>query len=329
MRTVLPYAVLTGDVVTEVLRIELDGIELAEGLIDHEHRTVHLNTVDHQNWQTITIHVQVKGPIGDLTATQPPWTNVGASATAESRYTDFRVTETLTADSGQLKRWSASLDIDRDEVFGSIYVVGVITATVDGIANRRIGAGEEWLISLDDVPSPPPGDALAMAWEDFRHPSDPVGLAMLKQNSGLPALLDIGEPPTLYLNRGFTGLEGLLAEGRRSKQEQALRDTVRSFIAAQTWTSLFIDAIQHIEVDESGDVEWPTESWRQSVLRTVVSHIHGVADDNAVRTTRQEFTNQDGVGNLLQQVHIACSEMGKTPRLLASAIANISSEEDA
>jgi hypothetical protein len=325
MKTVLPYPVLTGDVITDVLRIELDGVGLS-GHLDADRRTIDLNSADHQNWRVLTVHVQVKGPIGDLTAANSPWTDVQATATVESRSTDFRATELLRVDAGHLQRWTASIDINRSEVFGSVIVTGVITATVDGIASRRIGTGENWRISLDDVATPPPGDALTMAWEDFKEPSDPVALAVLKQNSGLPTLLDIGTSPTLYLNRGFTGLEGLLSTARRSKAEQALCDTVRTFIAAQTWSTLFVEAIQHVTLDDSGDVEWPTETWRQSVLRTVIAHIHGVADDNSLRATYNEFTNPDAVGVVLQQVHIACSEMGKTPRLLAGAIMDISTE---
>jgi len=329
MKTVLPYPVLTGEVITEITRIQLDGAELPAGRIDVDRRTVDLSGVDDGNWQTLTVGVLVKGPIGDLTASGSPWTDVHAVGIVQSRFTDYRAAPTLSVDPGRLQRWTGSIDVARSEVFGTVTVSGVVTATVDGVSHRRVGVDEDdWQISLDDISAPPPGDALAMAWEDFKDPSDPIGLAVLKQNSALPTLLDIRASPTLYLNRGFTGLEGLLSASRQSKAEQALRDAVRTFIASQTWMSLFVETIQHVSIDETTDeIEWPAEEWRRSVLRTVVAHVHGVADDASLRTVYEEFNNPDSVGVVLQQVHVACSEVGRTPRLLASAISEISKEE--
>ncbi len=329
MNAVLPYPVLTGDVITEITRIELDGAELPAGRIDVDRRTVNLSGVDDQNWQTLTVGVLLKGPIGDLAAPGSPWTDVHAVAMMQSRFTDYRAALTLSVDPGRLQRWTGSIDVARSEVFGTVTVSGVITATVDGVSHRRVGVDEDdWRISLDDIPAPPPGDALAMAWEDFKDPSDPIGLAVLKKNSAFPILLDIRASPTLYLNRGFTGLEGLLSTTHRSKAEQSLRDAVRTFIASQTWMSLFVEAIQHVSIDDTTDeIEWPAEGWRRSVLRTVVAHVHGVADDNSLRTIYEEFNNPDAVGAVLQQVHVACSEIGRTPRLLASAISEVSKQE--
>lgn len=329
MKTLAPYPILTGDIVTSISGVELDGVRLTDVFVDTESRRVELRDDDHRDWRTLTVHLQVKGPIDELSAPGAPWTRVRPVGTAQCSYTDFRVSEELTEDVGQRQRWSGSIELDRTETYGSVEITGVLTATVEGEAARQIGRDEGWTISLDDVPRPPAGDALTMEWQDFSDPTDPEGLAILKKNANLPTFLLIGNNPTLYLNRGFQGLEGLLASGRRSKPESALHDAVRTFIAAQTWMTLFIDAIQYVKVDEDeGSVEWPDESWRTNVLRVMLARLQGASDDGALMKVYEEFNTADSVGILLQQIHVACSEISRTPRLLANALNNISHDSE-
>lgn len=77
--------------------------------------------------------------------------------------------------------------------------------------------------------------------------------------SGEPDFLKIDpSDPVLFLNRDFEGLEGLLVDRRRRPPaERAVHDHARGAIAAEAWLLLFLDALAHVEIDDSG-CQWPS-----------------------------------------------------------------------
>ena len=319
---IYPYQVLNGDVKLRIGGVALDGSSVLPAFVDPDRRTIGIKTISNTRWETLSFTFVVDGPASELSIAGGIWTNVTAIVTANCPLSNTRVSVPISAEKGSPARWMGTADLDRLDWFGTITVSATVLATVDGIDHRVIGAAQPWHIALDDVPRPPVGQAMTITWEKFTAPVE-EGRSYLTLYSEEPYYLKIDPTdPVLFLNRDFDGLEGLLGDRRRRPPaERALHDTARSAIAADAWLLLFLDALDHVEVDnETGDVTWPQEDWRSNVLRTLLESMYGAADDESLRRACGDWQDRDAAADVLERALPAASAQGRIARLLRSAI---------
>jgi hypothetical protein len=266
--------------------------------------------------------------VSELSIADGPWTNVTAVVMANCKRSNTRVSIALEAEEGSPARWRGTADLDRVDWFGAISVSALVLATVDGVERRQIGSAEPWQIGLDDLPRPPVGQAMTIAWENFAAPVE-GDRSYLTMYASEPYFLKVDPTdPVLFLNRDFEGLEGLLGDRRRRPPaERALHDHARGAIAAQAWLLLFLDALAHVETGNDGDVAWPQEEWRGNVLRALLESMYGGADDETLRRALKDWQDPDAAANVLERALPAASAQGRLARLLRTAIRTLPSVE--
>lgn len=323
MKRIYPYQPLNGDVKLSIKKTALDGNPVIPGFIDDERRIIGIKNIESSQWATLSFEISLEGPGSELSASTQ-WTNVEALASANCGPSNTRLAIPLHPKPGSIGRWIGSAELDRVNWFGSIVLTGFITATVDGVDKRIIGAAEGWQIALDDLPRPPAGHAMTITWENFAKPND--------QNSYLTVYAD--EPffvridstnPILFLNESITGLRGLLSDHkRRPAAEGALHDQLRGAIASETWFLLFIDALNHIQ--EVGDeVDWPEQEWRKHALQLLLEQIYGSTELESLERAHQEWNEPAGSAQLIEKALPASFAQGRMSRLLRRAFQAIPS----
>lgn len=324
---IYPYPVLNGDVTLRIGGVALDGNNVVPEFVDQERQTIGISSIGNTRWETLSFNVRVDGPVSELSIADGPWINVTAVVTANCKRSNTRVSVRLEPEEGSPARWKGTAELDRVDWFGTITISAIVVATVDGVDRRVVGSADPWHIALDDLPRPPVGQAMSIIWEKFGAPLED-GRSYLGMYSGEPYFLKIDQTdPVLFLNKDFEGLEGLLRDRRhRPPAERALHDHARGAIAAEAWLLLFIDALAHVVIDESGDIAWPEESeWRTNALRVLLDSMYGAADDETLRRAREDWSDPDSAANVLERALPAASVQARLARLLRGAISTLSS----
>jgi hypothetical protein len=326
MKWIYPYPVLFGDVISRLLSVSVDGDPVPATLIDEHKQQVLLVDADRRDWSSLELQVEVHAPSSEIEDLEKANANPRALCVLQCGPSNSRISVPLSASALEPSRWIGSVELDRPNWFGRISLRGLVTAEVDGVANRIVGAAPDWTIRLDDQPVPPISGSITITWDDFTKPEH---LESLRLYLDQPAFLqlDAGEP-ILYLNRAFAGLDALLQDRRRRNQaEQALHDQTRVIIASEAWSSLFNNAILAIEEDEDGNADWPEQQWQRTALEIAISTMYPErsADDalSEVAAARREA----GVAAILQQQLLpAISDHVGMPRLLKRAIKTIGTD---
>jgi hypothetical protein len=327
MTPIFPYPILAGALNLRVRSVMLDGVKVLPDFVDTERRVITISELGKSDWNLVSLRLRLDAPLTELAGKTAPWSDVAAYAVVNCAPSNTRTAEALTADTGTPARWEGEVELDRADWFGNVSLGGNVTATVDGRENRVIASAEPWSISLEDLPRPPIGQAMTIKWERFRSPEE--GRKYLQDYSDDPYFLRIDSTdPILFLNQDFEGLEGLLGDRRRRPAaERALHDQTRASIAAEAWLALFLDALDHAELDED-DVVWPEEQWRVSALRSVLEGAYGATDDETLRRALTEWSDPDAASALLERAIPAAGRQARHPRLLRSAIRTLPNIED-
>jgi hypothetical protein len=323
MKPLFPYETLFGDVTLTVESLHIDDDE-PRGAIRHDDRIVRLGAVDRATWEEARIRVAVAGPPAEVAATTAPTAtvivNCGPSNTRQSVI--------LEPDPAVAGRWIGEITLARPYWFGKAELRGGIVATVEGEAHRVIGWADPWSLELDDLPNRPTvGGAIKITWANFAEPGD--DRLFLRVHVDKPYYLRIDpQEPQLFLNSGFDGLEALLVDRRnRRGADRALHDQTRSSIADKTWTALFNAAIDSVDVDESGNPEWPEIDWQRTVLETLLALMWPEQSLEEVLRDAYEARRGHGASAVLQErLTPAASQQARVPRLLREGIRLVSND---
>ena len=315
MKALFPYPTLFGDVTVTIGDITVDD-ETVAGRVDVDQRTVSFHGLARAEWETARIPVVVSAPPTEVADAK----DVICIAVVNCGPTNTRISVLLTEDSTSPGRWNGNLELDRDYWYSRAELRCAVVASVEGTANRRIGEAAVWTLQFDDLPNRPVNGAIKITWVDFNDPGDKPWLKRYADNY---VYLSIdSDEPQLFLNRGFDGLEQLLADRRRRHLDRALHDQTRASIAQATWTSLFNAAIGSVEVDEeTGEPNWPTGEWQRAVLEALLARMY--LDKSAIEALRDAWSARstpEGSGTLQALLGPAAATQVKAPRLLREGI---------
>jgi hypothetical protein len=215
-----------------------------------------------------------------------------------------------------------TLVLGRDECRHRVDLLGEVSDTVEGRANRRLATTPVWHARFDESDPLPIHGTLEGKWVDFNSvkaiPPDAVDESFY---------LALDETvPTVYLNSGMDGLYQLLTPGEgRPDLEAQLRDTEIRRIATAAWTAVFNVSVAGIRrEDEDAAVEWPNVEWQERALRGLLPRAYPDEEleealDNAYKEHR------DGTDLLQTRIQLAVSKMLGSGRALSRGLTKMSS----
>lgn len=315
MITIFPYETLVGDVRVTVDLVTIDGKVLSANYIDPDLPEVAFRDLESDHWEEARIDVTVTAPSPELSG-HPNWVEPKAAVQMLCSHTNTRRVLPLNEDIHSPGRWHGTVALTRDEWYGRATMRALVAATVDGVEHRIIGSSETWGLSFDDLPPSPVHGSIAVQWVDF---ANDVERGLKKFSEDAHHLRLDPEAPVLYLNSGFEGLEALLGDRRRRpRAEQAMHDSTRVGIANDAWQAMFVTALDAVEIDpETGMPEWPAESWRTVVLKTLFPRIYeNLGPEDALIEAVQARRSGDGSGELLERLlPAAAKQVGASPLL--------------
>ncbi len=319
MKTLYPYDVLVGEVGIAVNSVIIDGKALSTNYIVPDLLDIQFVGLE-QGWQEATIAVTVTASAAEL-ASNPSWDGPTAIVQVTCSRSNTRQSVALTPDLHTPGRWTGKVELDRSTYFGRANLRAVVPATVDGVPHRIIGSTDTWTISFDDLPPSPVHGSISVKWSDFAADTDRPYLASFSTD---PYYLRLDpDDPTLLLNSGFDGLEALLIDRKhRPGAELALHDSTRGNIAGDVWKAMFVAALDAVEIDPNTKLpEWPSEGWREVVLRVLLARIYPDASaDDALVNAVHDRDAREGAGDLQERLLPAASRQVRNPQLLRKAI---------
>ncbi|MEV4161418.1 hypothetical protein [Nonomuraea dietziae] len=320
MKTIFPYSVLAGDIRLSVTRVLMDGNLLSTNYINPDLREIDFSGLESAKWEEAIIEVAVTGPERELTGRQP-WEKPAVTLQLNCGATNSRQAVTLNRDPHASARWTGSIELDREDWYGRGTLRTFVHARVEGLDNRIIGSADDWSISFNDLPPSPVNGSITVTWVDF---ASDEARPYLKQFTHVPYYLRLDpDDPTLFLNRGFEGLEALLVDRKhRPRPEKALHDSTRANIASDAWFAMFAAALEAVETDpESGLPDFPSEGWREVVLKTLLARIYpDLSPYDALVAAVAARNSEEGSGDLFERLIPAASGQVRLPQLLRSGI---------
>lgn len=323
MKALFPYKTLFGDVTMVITEVTIDDEPVADR-VDFDQRSVDLHRVERADWEAARLSLVVTGPAGEIGELENPV----CVAVANCGPSNHRVSVFLDPDPATPGRWTGELLLERQHWYAQAEVKCGIVATVEGDDHRVVGWGETWTAQFDDLPNRPVNGAIKITWIDFANPGDGQP-QWLREFAEQYAYLSIDpDEPQLFLNRGFDGLEQLLADRRRRHLDKALHDVTRASIADKTWTALFNASLDGVEIDDtSGDLSWPPSDWQRTVLQSLLARMYpDITLDEALRAAWETRQTPDTPGLLQERLAPAASSQARAPRLLRDGIRLIADE---
>lgn len=326
MKTLFPYPTLAGSVELNLDDARVDGKGIAD-YVDTARQQIGLAGLKDGQWERARVWLTVSAPVAEVASRSDRWTELCAIVRLSCAETNTRQTFTLVADPGIEGRWTGSIELGRDQLSGRGTIEAVVTAKVDGQANRIIGTSNSWMLLFDDLPPSPVYGSLRMRWVDFSAPGRDQE-SFLRQFEGEPIYLALEETsPVLLLNRGFPGLQALLTDKpRRPSAVKAVYNVTRSDIAARVWHALFVASLEHGEVDElTRQPVWPTEDWMKAVLESLFARMYpNKSPHEALAEALGAQKSPDGAADLQTRLVVAVSGQAQVARLLRDSVSRLS-----
>lgn len=324
MKALFPYRTLVGDVTLAVEHIRIDDKE-AEHTVQLDERTIDLRDLEESDWNVAVITLVAKAPPSEIA----DGSETRCVAQVECGRANSRVAVHLTEVPSIRGMWKGNLELERDFWYASAELRAYVTGTIDGVTDRIIGSSEQWSIQFNDLASRPINGAIKITWTDFSNPDDDKAFLRTYQDNYAYLSIDPDEPH-LLLNRGFSGLEQLLADRRRRGLEKALHDQTRTSIADKTWSALFNVALAAIEVGEDSEVpEWPAIDWQRKVLESLLARMYPERDpEEALMEAWVSYRSSDSSAALQEQLGPASNAHVRAPRLLREGIRSFANGQD-
>lgn len=299
-----PYEYRGNSITHKITELRIDG-QLRTNLIQPETTSIDLTAIT--NWSTAEIAVEVvitddmpKSVLPKSEQDDPPWRVIvtATSLMQGTRQIGWRQSKELTPDGATKLLWNGRMQFERNDVGSTIRLRSYVTRSglpglpVKGFADEpgmRMGAGEDWVIQIDQK-SIPPGKSMKIEWVKFQTSEN----ANLKSNASCLHYLDLEhEVPTLYLNEDIQDLKTVLMSGGYVGPKAAIRDALFTSIAQPVWLTLaFTTATKTVESED----ERP--EWEQAVLEQIAPCVYPEEnDDEAVRKLAAE--GQDAAARLV------------------------------
>lgn len=303
---IFPYPVLTHDLRMTLTHIlldqtvggKLDQNEISDMAVDSETLQIFLWADERKDWESVSISLQVELPREEISRLREFENNIDAVAVANCGKSNLRQTWKLKRMTGDGYRWTGIVKLDKRQYIGAVDVQCILTGTILGRESRFFAESPIWTLHFDEAQSPPVRGAIPIEWANFQEDEERIFLRKYANETHYLAIEDT--TPTLYLNSGFEGLPGLLAETPRPTGSRlALFESVNISIAKSVWLALFQTALVGInKLDDESDYDWPDVRWQKDVLKQLLPHIYPNQDDEAALQEAGEALNSGVISRL-------------------------------
>jgi hypothetical protein len=302
-RVALPYVYAREALSLSVRSLELDRDDYSNR-VETETRQVFLEDV--KSWSTASLLVQVEAP-GGLTERllpederkSPPWKAVLVASCTESKW---RKKYTLEPAGDNRGRWKGGLDIERDELRGTLQLCAYLVRTKERDKqagkyahreNVRLASTSEWRVYFDD-PQTPPGGYMDVIWKNFEEEE------LLSDFSDSVYHLSFGKSqPVLYLNEGIGGLHPILHSNASTGTTAAIRDVIEDSISQCVWMALAINALLSV----GGDDDKMPNDWKQAVGEMLEQELYP-----RVKNPSEAIRSKEEVDTVIQAVTASVQE---------------------
>lgn len=300
MKAIYPYDTLYGELGLTVADVDLDGKWPGRELRDTQFRLVDLSVPELGDWSDVGLGLQVEAPADEVAGLDERGGEPQVTVVAFCRKTNARQAVVLDRSRLDPSRWAGKIALARESFREKVSLEALLTATVEGIPYRRMGASDEWQVYFDEPTVLPIEGTLRVKWVHFKGAEKKDLIPDEAADEEFYVALD-EKPPIIFLNSSFPGLPGLLSDERnRPQAEKALRDAEYRRIASAAWTEVFnvsVAAIRPPEEDEQAEPDWPEEDWQAQALRSLLPRIYPSLTE-AERLTRA-FKDSHGDGALM------------------------------
>jgi hypothetical protein len=293
-----------------VVEVRLDGAA-RPALIDQTAKRVDLFE-DRAAWRRAELDLEVTADREAVGAFEVQHGELAAVAVVHCAPTMARQSARLARSRCDEARWEGTLELDRDNFRGRALLRPRLTAAVGGVAHRPVGEPAGWAVHFDEPAGLRLGGRLRVRWVDFRaEGADPLA----SQFADATHLVSFGagdEPPELWLNASFEGLDGLLRDGERGGAERGVHDLLRTGIARGVWMELVAVAMAAIRAEDGGGgrAEWPEAEWQREVLRRILPRVApGKPGRELLELAATEWRSPAGAGEFYARAEAAVGDM--------------------
>ncbi len=296
---IYPYKTISGDLRLDIKNILLDGADPYPDPFDRDSRQINFCYQENTNWNTAAFKIELQGP-GEELRGLPNSETVAATVVIHCDLSRQRYAVSMRRAGVDAGRWTALVELEREDYRGIAKLEAVVTGTAGGLPNRLLGASPLWTLNFDEPSVSPKTGAIEVKWVDFKSPDAQPFLKDYANESFYADLVD--EKPVVYLNKSkdFEKLPVILDDRRRDKRDLALHNSERTGIARSVWIAMLNASIAGIqEGDDGADPDWPELGWQRQVLKTLLPRIyHPQSDAEALKTAFESWSSRQGAGLL-------------------------------
>jgi hypothetical protein len=324
-----PYPTMPdAEVTLSIAAARLDGVNRPQ-LIKKDDGTVPLYA-DSKPWKKAELDVELTCDPMALRAFEDEHGPVRAVLVADCSPTSIRQPVDLSRSDVDVGRWSGTLELERDNVQDRVYLVTTLSATVAGVANRRVGAAPSWTVYADEPESLRLRGTLQVKWLDFGGTNAPPPARDFPKSTHVIAFT--GGVPELWLNSGFEGLEALLKDRKdRRSVERGLHDFQRAGIARGAWMALLADALSAVTSDsddEKTEPAWPEKQWQTEVLKLILPEVApGKSERELLKMAGGEWQDSPGAGEFFSRAEAVIGDIVKANESLRRFVHSYRGEE--
>lgn len=185
----------------------------------------------------------------------------------------------LTPDTDHPGEWYGSLDICYEDIADVLEVTPLLTRKTllpeptsdpEGtpLASHQgavLAYGEPIQVLVDEPKNDQSG-SFKITWEDFSQSTNEWRRSHDKEMF----YVETGEDPQVFLNSRHDLLKQTLMKKRPSGSEATIRNSLMTYIAHTTWSTLFLASIADCRHEENQDVTWPQDPIKVKVLKRLL-----------------------------------------------------------
>lgn len=294
---IYPYKTITGDLRLDVKDLKVDGTDPSPDPLNRDNLQINLFDQERASWATLGLKLELQGPAEEL---RKFGDDITALAVVHCDLTHERRAVPMKRAGVDAARWTAVLEIERDDYRGSAKLEAVVSGPAGGLDNRFLGISAPWVLNCDEPPVSPRTGAIDVKWVDFKAQGAPEFLKHYVNEPFYSNLAD--EKPVVYLNKckEFERLPIILDDRPRQRGDLPLHNAERTGIARSVWMAMLNAAIAGIQEGEDGaDPDWPESDWQSKVLKVLLPKIYrNQSDAEALKSAFDAWESRQGAGLL-------------------------------
>ena len=169
-------------------------------------------------WRRAELDLELAANVDAVREFEEQHGELAAVVVAQCTATRVRQSARLARSRRDGARWEGTIELDRDNYRGRALLRPLLIAAVGGVAHRPVAEPDGWAVYFDEPTFLSPGGRLRLRWVDFRGVgADPL----VRQFADSTHVVRFGagdDPPEVWLNASFAGLEPLLDDGERRRR---------------------------------------------------------------------------------------------------------------